>query len=62
MSLNPQRLADFKIKQIRKLRREGRSIREIAHISGVAKVTVEKYLKLPFLPLAGDSPQAERDT
>ena len=30
--------------QIRRLRREGKSIREIAEISGVAKRTVEKYV------------------
>lgn len=41
-------LPDFMIRQIRRLRhRDKKSIREIARIVGVAKVTVEKYVRIP---------------
>lgn len=39
-------IPDYVVNQIRRLRRQGYSIREITRLVGCAKATVEKYVKI----------------
>ena len=41
-------LPDFLVRQIRRLRRAGRSIRDIARLVGVSPTTVQKHLRAPW--------------